>query len=353
MKKYQSWTISFFILSFFLAISIIALNLKIDSFNLFNYTKLTIAKDLLNGYYISGENISVNRVDNIYDPLLKNIEKIDILAIGSSKTMLLHKDILFKDKNPIYYNFTDGTARLKHYAKILGLLNKYEIKYPSTIILGLDPWVFDQKASLTQIKALLNNTDKLNTNKYSQLFNYEYTKLNLLSLFNQTIYNKSKRVSDLHIKTNKNMIISPNGDIYYPVKENNLTLDELLQNVQNNIQKCDQQNYDTKCVKYNKLTNFQETKYLLTYLKNKNVNVVVYFAPFEPTFYDHICKYNNFSKHYTKIKSFLRKNDINTIGSYNPHDLNLTSSLFLDSIHPNEKGIKKIFSKINLDIYIK
>jgi len=93
-------------------------------------------------------------------------------------------------------------------------------------------------------------------------------------------------------------------------------------------------------------------KYLLNYLKEKNVNIVVYLAPFEPTFYEHIAKYNNFTKHNNNIVSFFRKNHIKIIGSYNPDDLNLSSDYFLDGIHLNQNGINSIFKDIQLDKYI-
>jgi len=346
MNIYLKWIKSFFITVLVTSFSILLFNYYIDSFNLFSQSNSNLAKDLQNGYYISGENIDSNRVDNIYEPLIRNIKELDFLAIGSSRTMLLHKDILFGKKHINYYNFTDGTARLRHYAKIFGLLNKYNIQFPHTVILGLDPWIFDEKASIVQIKQLLNNPKSSNSN-YLQLFNYEYTKINILSLINNIKYTKSTKLEDL--RKSKNIIISPSGDLYNPLHDNSITLDNLLKKVENVLKECDEKNANTKCVKYSKLNNFKEVKYMFNYLKNRGVDIIVYLAPFEPTFYQHIVKYNNFTKYNSDILEFLSKNNIEIVGSYNPADLNLTSSYFLDSVHPNEDAIKLIFKNIELD----
>jgi len=351
MKKYLKWTRGVLASACIIFLSITGFNYYVDSFNIFNKSNTSIAQDMHNDFYITGDNIDSNRVSNIYEPLIRNIkDNIDVLAIGSSRTMLLHKNILFEKGGLEYYNFTDGTAQLRHYAKILGLLNKHNIAFPHTVILGLDPWIFNEQASLSQIKALLDNHSD-NEFNYSQLFNYEYTKINLLSLINQKQYSKSKYLQDL--KNSKNIIISPDGDMYYPERNNKISLNKLLQNVKMRLKKCDESNGDTRCIKYKKLNKFIEVKFILNYLKERNVNIVVYLAPFEPTFYEHIAKYNNFTKHNNNIVSFFRKNNIKIIGSYNPDNLNLSSDDFLNSIHLNQDGVNSIFRNMQLDKYIK
>jgi hypothetical protein len=131
-----------------LFVLIAAFNYIVDDFNLFgSHNNDSMVYDLYNGYYITSENIAANRVDNIYDKLLylKRNERIDVLAIGSSRTKSLHKDLIFADQSINYLNLTDGTAGLNHYAKVMGLFNKYSIPIPPKIIMGLDPWVFDEK----------------------------------------------------------------------------------------------------------------------------------------------------------------------------------------------------------------
>jgi len=350
MKKYFKWVRAVLIGICIGFLSITAFNYYVDAFNLFNKSNSNMAQDLQNGYYITGNNISSNRVDNIYEPLIRSIKNnIDVLVIGSSRTMLLNRNTLFGKAKLDYYNFTAGTARLKYYAKILGLLNKHNIAFPHTIILGFDPWVFDEKASLAQIKKLLSNHSD-NEFNYSQLINFEYTKMNILSLINQKKYLKSKNLQDL--KKGKDVIISPDGDMHYPERNDSISRDKLLQNVKDGLKDCDENNSNTKCIKYDNLNNFFEAKYLINYLKEKGVNVIVYLAPFEPTFYDHIIRYNNFEKHNNDILNFFRENELEIIGSYNPNELKLSSDYFLDGSHLSKDGVKLLFKNIELKKYI-
>jgi hypothetical protein len=347
MKEYYKW-ISFVLISICIVFSGVAIfNYFIDSFNLFKKSNVNIEQDLLNGYFITGDNVTSNRVDNLYEPLIiSNKNNIDVLTIGSSRSMLLHKNILFGEAKLNYYNFTDGTAQLRHYAKILGLLNKNNVALPHTVILGFDPWVFDEKASLAQIKNLLNNHSTRGSN-YSQLFNFEYTKINILSLIYKKKYSKSKNFEDL--KNSKNIIISPDGSMHYPAQNNSISLDNFLQNVKEQLKVCDENNSSTKCVKYNKLNNFVEVQYLINYLQERDVNVIVFLAPFEPIFYNHIVKYNSFEKHNNDILEFFKENDLKIIGSYDPNVLKLSSNYFIDSIHPNKDAIRLMFKNIKLN----
>jgi hypothetical protein len=342
MYKYKRWIKYFFRGSILFFGIIVSFNYFVDSFNLFHNSKSSMAKDLQNSFYISGAYVSTNRVDNIYEPLIQSIKKSDVLVIGSSRSMKLHKELLYADKNISFYNFTDGTANLNHYAKILGLFNKYNKKFPDTIILGIDPWVFDEKVSLTRIKKLLESGKNSLKSKYMQLFNFEYTKINVQTLF-MPKYKKSKKLSDLLTLNNKNPIISPHGDLYTPLYRNDISKEKLLSDIQIGLQKCDETNYNTKCVKYEKLHNFTVLKYILDYLKQHKVNVVIYLSPFEPTFYKHIVKYNNFKIYEKMIEAFLIDNNVKIVGSYDPKDYDLKSIDFTDGIHPKESVIKKIF----------
>jgi len=361
MNNYKKWVIKFFFFFFLSSFLIIIFNYWVDAFNLFKETKLhnnsNIIEDLENKYYISYDGVDSNRVENIIRPLISRMKKIDILSLGSSRIMLLHKELLNNEELK-YYNFTNGTARLDHYAKIIGMFNMYNIKLPKYIILGIDPWVFDEQWNISDIKDLLKTNQRKSYKNYLQLFNFEYTKINFSTLKkrlkstkkskvdisfnreNMNNYFRSKNFKNLLIKENKNIILSPYGDLYYPISKKTINLQE----VKAKINQCKQNNFNTKCVDYKKLNNFNELQFLINFLQNNGVKIAIFLAPFEHTFYKHIIENNNFLVHEKKIKEFFIKNNLPIIGSYNPQDLNLSSDYFSDSIHVSELGMKRIFS---------
>ena len=343
---YKLWLKVLLFSSFFSFMLIVTFNYYIDSFQLFDKKKNTVSSDLLNGYYISSKIISVNRVENIYESMIKNSKFTDVLAMGSSRTMLLHKE-LFLTNNINYFNFTDGTAGLKHYVRILGLFNKYKKQIPKKIILGVDPWVFDKKVSLNSVATILKSKQDIESkSKYSQLFNFEYTKINLLSLFKSNTYKKSKNLGSLI--SGNNMVMSSSGDFYYPIKKNQINSLEISKIVDNNIIKCNKINYNTKCINYKELNNFNEMAYLLDYLEENKIEVTILLFPFEPVFYNHISHNYSFFESNERIINFFKSKKVKIKGSYDPLVFNLNSTDFMDSIHLSESGMKKFLTNLNL-----
>lgn len=337
-----------------LSFLVLFINYKLDTFNLFGSNKNdSIVLDLKNNYYVSSPTITSNRVENLYDKLLylKKNDTIDFLAIGSSRTVLLHKKDIFDNLNINYLNFTDGTANLNHYAKVIGLFNKYSIPIPKTIIIGLDPWVFDLKVSMAKIKKLLNADFKYSNNKYAQLFNYEYTKINLLSLLKKEIYLKSQDISSLYSADNPNMIVSPDGDLYYPKTREEKSFKLVNESIQSRLKQCiNNIHYNTKCINYKTLQNIEQFSYFVKYLQGKGSRVIIYLPPFAPTFYQHIVTKNGFEKSFNIIMELLKRLNVNrVIGSYDPKDLNLDDKDFLDAIHHRNSAVEKIFKDVKID----
>lgn len=358
--KYKYWILIFILGNFLLMSFVLMFNYSIDTFNLFRNKNIEVIKDLQNGNYISYDTVAIKRLDNIYEQLIKKNIKSDVIVIGSSRSMLLHKEIIFKDNTLKYYNFTSGTARLGFYAQVVGTFNKYNVELPKNIILGIDPWVFDRQVSFESIEDTMNRYEE-NYDIYKQLFNFEYTTINIKTFFKKLKqreiiakkiifknYMKSKNIEELITLKNSNVIMSPHGDLYYPKIKQDIDLNTILKNVNNRIKKCTSNNFDTKCIQYAKLRNFVEIEYFINYLKSKGVSVYIFLAPFEPTYYNYISKNYHFEQYNDEIKNFFKKNDVKIIGSYDPRDFEFTSEYFYDAIHPNERAIEKIFEKFQI-----
>ncbi len=349
---YKHWLTVSGIIFTVLAGSIAVFNFQCDSLGIFSQkSSSSIVKNLLEGKYVSQNKIAVNRVEKIYKEYIRK-QKIDVLAIGSSRTMLLRKEFIdIGDAN--YLNATTGTAKLDHYARVISYFNKEDTPFPKAVIIGIDPWVFDGKISIARFKQLLDDSS-IETGKFNALFNYEITKENAKSCMNRHLNSSEQLITasdleKLYAHKIKHMAVGPNGEVYYPyAKFHRRDAKSVESKVNQSIAQCKQNSEQSKCLHYKALHNFKTMKYFLEYLKQKNVKVIVFFAPFHPLFYDYIVESGNFKQYQKEILRFFRKNGVQTYGSYDPYELGLRSEDFYDKNHPREHVYKKIFRNMHI-----
>jgi hypothetical protein len=211
-----------------------------------------------------------------------------------------------------------------------------------------------KKTTADKVMNLVSSTSDYSNSKYTQLINYGYTKINLMSVLKDKQYQKSKHVRELSRHLDKLYsgdydIISPNGDIYSPFQEGTRTY-SIASIITETINKCNKTNYDPKCMNYNKLRNINAFRSLINYIKSKGSEIIIFLPPFSPTFFHHVVDNNNFSTHNDKILTILREEGLNKIvGSYDPSVLNLNDSDFSDSIHPTVDALRSVFKNIKID----
>lgn len=89
----------------------------------------------------------------------------------------------------------------------------------------------------------------------------------------------------------------------------------------------------------------REFENFVLYLKNKGVHVVLLFAPFHPLVYERSLTKDKMSlKTERYVKTFAANNNIETLGSYNPHLYNLEVIEFLNGGHPKKTAFYSIFN---------
>ncbi len=88
----------------------------------------------------------------------------------------------------------------------------------------------------------------------------------------------------------------------------------------------------------------------IRYLLKENIEVIVYFPPYEPKAYlEMTTKRNTFAmneaEHY--FLHIANQYHLKILGAYNPYKLNLSANDFIDDVHLKRKGIQKLsaFSK--------
>ena len=130
-----------------LIISLISsFNYKVDSSGVFGHSNYLskAAKALTSGKMIAGLQNIADRV--FQDLIIKNLQvRNDVIAIGSSTTMQLRKEVVWKDRINFFNHSVNG-ASLEDYIAIVGAYESIHGYLPSTVILGVDPWVFNKNS---------------------------------------------------------------------------------------------------------------------------------------------------------------------------------------------------------------
>lgn len=329
-------------------------NYKVDNLGLFgnsNYLSQA-AKSLTDGKMIAGFS---NFDERLFQALvIKNLKvKNDVIAVGSSKSMLLRKRFFLDDKIN-FFNHSVSGASLEDYISIIGAYESMHGYIPQTVIFGVDPWVFNKfnnqsrwmsldKYYNDQIEKVYNKKrsfNDVNIDKYFQLFNYDYTLSNI-----KTIKKAITSESDSFYITDKtdidDSIREADGSIHYPFK----------------IRYSDYESVKAAAIKstkppvyslenFNSLDNVEIFEKFIKYLQGNGVKVVFFLPPYNPIAYDLLVqnsKYKIIEDVEEKLKQLADENDIKLLGSYNPHKYNFTNGDFYDGMHGNEMVTEKIF----------
>lgn len=349
--KYRRWFRNFLLCSFVLLCLIALFNYRVDRFGLFHFDKgLKIsAMSLLNGKKLAG------RLDSYEEREFQRLivenypKRRDVILIGSSRNMLSRKGLLRGDVD--FFNHSISGPALEDQIAIIGF---YKVKgaMPKTVILGMDPWMFNKNNGLPQWWKSLNRyyqaiateiyereikVSLFQPDKYLQLINLEFTKENY-KYFRKRRNPPKLTVTDT-IRIN-NFVRVPDGSIYFPYSMRFKT-DERL-------------NYppDAKPLPllnhFESLSGMELFKDFVCYLQNQKVEVVFVLLPFHPALY----KLFNENPDYRivislekALKDFALQNHIKLIGSYDPGKYQLGGKDFIDVTHGHEIVAEKVFAE--------
>lgn len=354
MYKYKKWLeISLFIITMII-IGISIFNYRVDSLGLFNNTGYLddAAKTLTNRKMIAGlENYDERLFQEL---IIKNLKvKNDAIAVGSSRTMQLRKEYFF-NSDVKYFNHSVSGASLEDYISITLAYDYIHAYLPHTIILGIDPWIFNKNNNQNRWKVLnkyythflIQTGEKEEStiyfyfSKWKQLFNYETTLANIKMLI-KVLKNNGRIFYEVKSIDFDDSIKALDGSIYYPYKYRFPDEKEVQflakKYVKGNVYSME--NFD-------RLDNRDLFENFITYLDSKDVNVVFFLHPYNPISYDLLVsriKYQNIIKVEKYLNKFAKERNIPLYGSYNPHNYRLTSKDFFDGMHGLESVSKNIF----------
>lgn len=356
MRKNIIWLRNSILLIIVIITSISIFNYKVDSLGLFsNKHYLTdVVKTLLKGNIIGGLQ---NYDDRLFQRLLiENINyKNDVIAMGSSRTMQLRKHFFLKD-NVKFFNHAVSGASLEDYIAIIGAYESIKGYIPSTIVIGIDPWIFNKNNGQNRWKTLSeyysyeidkinksNNRAKniVNIDKWKQLINYDYTMSNIKFL------KKKRRFYIANSIQVDDSLKGIDGSIYHPFNRRNPNPESVkklaLHYIQGSVYSLE--NFST-------LSNLEQFEQFIKYIQRNNVKVVFFLPPYNPIVYKYLME-NKKYKMVKIVEQYVRKfafeNKIEIYGSYNPIVNNFTNEDFFDGMHGLDVVYKTIFKRMNFE----
>jgi len=354
MKKNTIWLRYSLISIFSLILCISLFNYKVDNSGLFgnaNYL-LQAAKALTNGKIISGLHNADQR--SLQELIIKNLHvKNDVIVIGSSKSMMLRKRFFLTDEIN-YFNHSAYGGSLEDYLSIIGAYESIHQYIPKTVIIGLDTWTFNKYNGQLRWKTLekyydfeigkiynkkVENKNHINTMKWKQLINYDYTLLNIESFMN-LLKSDGQAFQVIENVDVDESLREPDGSIHYPFdrryREESDTQIKAKAYTQGSVYGLGN---------YKELHNIQLFEDFIAYLQAKGTKVIFFLTPYHPTSYDILIKDEKY-KHINIVEEYLIKfsktKNIELKGSYNPHKYNFTNKDFFDGMHGHDVVAKKI-----------
>ena len=215
-----------------LIISLISFfNYKVDSSGIFGHSNYLskAAKALTSGKMVAGlQNID----DRLFQELIiRNLRvRNDVIAIGSSTTMHLRKGVVSKDRINFFNHSVNG-ASLEDYIAIVGAYESIHGYLPSTIILGVDSWVFNKNSGQGRwvglkkyydyeldkiygkgLDSSSNSKFTINAIKWKQLINFEYTVSNI-KFFIRTLLKNDDINPPLPLKESKSVEVLTKSEL--------------------------------------------------------------------------------------------------------------------------------------------
>ncbi|MGI6723819.1 MAG: hypothetical protein ACOX39_05525 [Arcobacteraceae bacterium] len=213
--KNKNWIYGFFISCFGIFILVGSFNYKIDSLGILKDSTLdNVTKDLADGNIIAGlSNIDERIFRKKQIKYLKN--DVEFIAIGSSRTMQLRKNMFLDDGINNFQNYSVSGASLEDYIALIQVHKNKFGKLPKNIILGLDAWIFNQNNGQTRYLSLVEEYNEfisiLNNSSKQKINNDTSTRNNFLyfisiEYFKKNLKDFSKKKYSILLITLKLMI---------------------------------------------------------------------------------------------------------------------------------------------------
>ncbi|EKD70116.1 MAG: hypothetical protein ACD_46C00631G0001 [uncultured bacterium] len=366
MKKiYKRNLVGFLIMSLIITIVIILINYYGDGGYQF-YRSKSFEKRLSQALLGNKKVLVCSNYNdrNVKKLLLKNnFQQHDILALGSSRTMLI-QDNIFSSSH--FFNASVTSASLEDDLSIFFLYQKHGVM-PKKIFIGLDPWLvsknvnknlwkisflheyyhanqlfFGEKNILTHYKNVFGFFEK-----YKPLLSPTYLRESIKKIRFLLFSNQH---SDIIVNPTQDQISNSPACYLHLPDGTRLTSQEEESTSPEQADyagSVETHQFSPDSVEFSK-KNKKMFEEFIGYLNQQGIEVIFYLPPYEPAVYAEIQRNSNYKMIKSTEKYFrltASKYHIKVVGSYNPFVLGLKSEDFIDDIHLKKQGIDKFLKK--------
>lgn len=323
-----------------------------DSARLFsNDYENKIAKILASGKFATG--LVSNFDDRIFQREIMEVlnPKPDILVLGSSRSMLISQEFIPK-KN--IYNSSVAGASIEDLISVYQMY-KFKNNLPSYIILGIDPWMFNENNGQTRWQSIdeyydlffnktstsvQNNLYKaLEIDKFKQLFSLSYFQSSL-KLIPELVNGRTFPVPT-DTEENETYTKLLDGTIRYGENYRLRSPEKVRQIAIQNKNRThifglgDYTELSKDCI--------YKFRLLVDDIENQGIEIAFFLAPYHPIFYKEIeANYPKVLESEAFIFDYAKQKSYPIIGSFNPENTQTNDLLFYDGLHLKKEGVEKI-----------
>lgn len=309
---------------------------------------------------LSGKIVAVpkNYNERVYQvSIIEQMQSMpETIVIGSSRGMYLGKDITGIDS---IYNHCVSGACMEDYYALLGLYDKKFSKLPKRIIIEVSPWVFYENnpdsrwsENITYRSACKDFYEKVNKetfnrtnlkkeNPYISIPYFQYNIEAIKEKGCKAFITQPAKVSN----NTSEQADYPDGTIRYDASLE-LPNPKRLEKVNSTNRGVTYENVH----KMKKIGGIQKQNFesIITYLLKKDVEVTFYLQPFSVT----QCKFiydKNTNPVFKDVERHLnetgKKYGIRVVGSYDVKNFDLFDNQFIDFMHLDKEGTRKVWNK--------
>ena len=322
-----------------LLLLMVSVNYTVDPARLFDedYEKY-MADVITSGKYVT--NIS-NYDDRIFQKefILRQTQAPDLLVLGSSRSMQINSTF-FKGAHVLNSSVAGATIE-----DIIALYQIYNLqnKLPKKIILGIDPWTFNEKCEIERWKSLENfyydfvkKPANVSFLKYEQLISPSYFQYAI-----KTFFWRDKETPQATLqKFNETNTVLNDGSLVYRRSKREATFSEVESMVAKYIS---EEIYGIENFTEISESILRDFKLLVSDILSRDIEVVFFLAPYHPQVYKVATqKYPMVLKSEELIKKYASTHNIKVYGSFDPHALELNERDFYDGMHCKEDALKKV-----------